>query len=99
MGMIRLAILNFKSGFKNYLSLVMSLAFTVLVFLDFQNILYSDAFEVLGTRNWDILCSGLLYGVFHLVFYQCFLDPQKEGDRNLCFHGTFQPENRKAVSD
>ena len=39
MGIIRLAVLNFKSGFKNYLSLVLSLAFTVLVFLNFQNIL------------------------------------------------------------
>ena len=61
MGIIRLAVLNFKSGFKNYLSLVLSLAFTVLVFLNFQNILCSDAFEELGTRNvlWCFL-SGIL---------------------------------------
>ena len=73
MGMIRLAILNFKSGFKNYLSLVMSLAFTVLVFLDFQNILYSDAFEVLGTRNWEyvkllIQTTSFVLGCFMVFF-------------------------------
>lgn len=56
--MTKLAFLNFKNSFKSYLSLIVSLAFTVLVFLNFQNILYSDAFEVLGAenkRNVDIL--------------------------------------------
>jgi putative ABC transport system permease protein len=51
MGMIKLAMQNFRNGFKNYLSLVISLAFTVLVLFNFQNIIYSHGFEVLGTRN------------------------------------------------
>lgn len=73
MGMIRLVILNFKSSFKNYLSLVLSLAFTVLVFLNFQNILYSDAFEVLGTRNREyikilIQTTSFVLGCFMVFF-------------------------------
>lgn len=51
MGMMRLALLNFRNGCKNYLSLIVSLAFTVLVLFNFQNIIYSGAFAVLGTRN------------------------------------------------
>lgn len=51
MRMMKLAYLNFKSSFKNYISLVISLAFTILIFLNFQNIIYSDAFDVLGSRN------------------------------------------------
>lgn len=55
MRMINLAFLNFKSSFKNYLSLVISLAFTILIFLNFQNLIYSDAFAVLGERNKDYI--------------------------------------------
>lgn len=51
MRMTRLAFLNFKSSFKSYLSLVISLAFTIMVFLNFQNIIYSDSFSVLGEKN------------------------------------------------
>lgn len=53
--MMNLAFLNFKNGFKNYLSLVISLAFTILVLFNFQNIIYSGAFEVLGTRNKEYI--------------------------------------------
>lgn len=51
MGMMRLALLNFRNGCKHYLSLIASLSFTVLVLFNFQNIIYSGAFAVLGTRN------------------------------------------------
>lgn len=53
MRMSRLALMNFRNSFRHYLSLVLSLAFTVLVFLNFQNILDSDAYEILGSRNQD----------------------------------------------
>lgn len=55
MRMMDLAFRNFKNGFKNYLSLVISLAFTILVLFNFQNIIYSGAFEVLGTRNKEYI--------------------------------------------
>ncbi len=55
MRMMKLAVMNFKGSFKGYLSLVISLAFTILIFLNFQNIIYSDAFAVLGTRNKEFV--------------------------------------------
>lgn len=53
MRMMKLALLNFKNSFKNYLSLIISLAFTILIFLNFQNIIYSDSLAVLGAHNKD----------------------------------------------
>ena len=53
--MIKLAFLNFKNSFKNYLALILSLAFRVLVLYNFQNLIDSQAFEVLGTRNRDYI--------------------------------------------
>lgn len=70
MRMTRLAFLNFKSSFKNYLSLVISLAFTILVFLNFQNIIYSDSFAVLGEKNAEYI--GILVKVISFVL-GCFM--------------------------
>lgn len=70
--MTKLAFLNFKNSFKSYLSLIVSLAFTVLVFLNFQNILYSDAFEVLGAenkRNVDILIQVISFVLGCFMFF------------------------------
>lgn len=55
MSMMKLAMQNFKSSLKNYLALIFSLAFTILVFLNFQYIVYSDAFETLGKQNADYI--------------------------------------------
>ena len=55
MRMMTLAFHNFKNSFRNYLSVILSLAFTILIFLNFQNILASDAFAVLGERNRDYI--------------------------------------------
>lgn len=55
MRMTKLAYMNFKSSFKSYLSLVISLAFTILVFFNFQNIIYSDTFATLGGMNKDYI--------------------------------------------
>ena len=70
MGMMGLVWQNFRSGFKNYLSLVLSLSFTVLVFFNFQNILYSDAFAVLGSRNREYI--GILIQMTSFVL-GCFM--------------------------
>lgn len=55
MRMTKLAYMNFKSSFKSYLSLIISLAFTILVFFNFQNIIYSDTFASLGGMNKDYI--------------------------------------------
>lgn len=51
MRMTKLAFLNFKGSFRNYLSLVLSLSFTLMIFLNFQNMICCDAFQELGERN------------------------------------------------
>jgi len=70
MKMIRLAFMNFKNSFKSYLSLVLSLAFTILVYLNFQNIIYSEAFAILGQRNKDYI--DMLVEIVSVVLV-CFM--------------------------
>lgn len=76
MKIVRLAFLNFKNSFKSYLSLILSLAFTILVFFNFQNIIHSDAFAILGQRNKDyidmliqICLTVLLCFLFFFLWY------------------------------
>ena len=70
MSMMRLAFLNFKNSFRNYLSLIVSLAFTILVFLNFQNLIYSNTFSVLGQRNKEYI--HILIQVISIVLI-CFM--------------------------
>ena len=51
MSMWKLAFKNFKESLKNYLSLMVSLAFTVLIFLNFQNVIDSGILDGLGKTN------------------------------------------------
>lgn len=51
MSMFRLAFMNFRNSFRSYLSLVLSLAFTILILFNFQNLIYSGPFAVLGEHN------------------------------------------------
>lgn len=73
MSMVKLAFQNFKSSFKNYLSLIISLAFTILIFLNFQNVIYSDTLQLLGesnARNIKIViqCITVVLSCFMLFF-------------------------------
>ncbi len=72
MSMMKLAIQNFKSSFKNYLALILSLAFTILIFLNFQNLVYSKAFAILGEQNknnTDILLQVLSFVLGCFMFF------------------------------
>lgn len=51
MRMFRLALINFRNSFKSYLSLVLSLSFTILILFNFQNMIDSETFSILGQRN------------------------------------------------
>ncbi len=73
MRMTKLAFLNFKNSVKNYLWLIVSLAFTVMVFLNFLNIMYSDALSSWGEHNKEyvdmiirVLC--FILGVFSFFY-------------------------------
>lgn len=73
MRMLRLAFMNFKNSFRSYLSLVLSLSFTILILFNFQNIIYSDVFVVLGQRNKDYIdmlvqTVSVVLGVFMFFF-------------------------------
>ena len=70
MSMIKLAIRNFKGSFHNYIALVLSLAFTILVLFNFQCLLSSDAFEMLGSRNKE--CIDILIRSISVVL-GCFM--------------------------
>ncbi len=87
MRMMKLALLNFRNGFRNYLSLVISLAFTMSVFLNFQNIIYSDALALLGERNKNnvdtivqVISVVLVCFMFFFIWYSTnvFLTRQKK---------------------
>ncbi len=55
MRMIKLAWKNFKREFSDYFSLILSLSFTILIFLNFQNLIFSEAFLQLGKHNQDYI--------------------------------------------
>jgi len=87
MRMVNLALLNFKNSFRNYLSLVISLAFTISIFLNFQNIIYSDSLALLGERNKDhvdtivqVISIVLVCFMFFFIWYSTnvFLTRQKK---------------------
>lgn len=72
MRMIRLAWNNFKGSTKSYFALVASLAFTVLVVLNFQNIRYSDTFSILNQRNkeeLDLAIKAVTFVLFCFIFF------------------------------
>lgn len=68
----KLAFWNFKSSLKSYLALIVSMAFTILVFLNFQNITYSNLFDVLGQHNKhyiDILIQTISFVLGCFMFF------------------------------
>lgn len=72
MNMFGLARQNMKHGFRNYSSLVLSLAFTIMIFFNFQNLIFSDMFIGLGQRNKDyieILVQALSFVMGCFLFF------------------------------
>lgn len=53
MSMMKLAFFNAKNSILHYRTLILSQAFSVLVLFNFQHILYSGSFAVLGSRNQE----------------------------------------------
>ena len=72
MKMMELAWMNMKSSIRSYLSLIVSLAFTSLIFYNFQNIIYAETFAVLGTQNKeyiDIIIQVILFVLGCFMFF------------------------------
>lgn len=72
MKITRLAFMNFRNGFKNYLALVISLAFTILVLFNFQNIIWSETFAALGEHNKEYINILIQTISFVLVCFMFF---------------------------
>lgn len=72
MSMLKLALINFKSSFKNYLALIISLSFTILILFNFQNIIYFKAFETLGKMNARNINSVVQVVTVVLVCFMLF---------------------------
>ena len=108
MKMIALAFRNFKSSAQSYLSLVISLSFTIAVYFNFQNMIYSNTFASLGSHNKefiDILIQTvsvvllLFFLLFYLVCDKCISCKTKERVWHLYFYGIDKSENWTALYD
>lgn len=51
MSIVRMAFRNFRANLRNYFSLIFSLAFTVLILLNFLNLIFTDAFVSMQEQN------------------------------------------------
>jgi putative ABC transport system permease protein len=73
MSLSSLAFSNFKRSVREYRALIISLAFSVFIFFNFQNILYSDSMEVLNSMKKDYIdmivkAACAVFGVFLFFF-------------------------------
>ena len=67
MSLFKLAYSNFKRSVKNYVALIISLSFSIFTFFNFQNIVFSNAMDVLKEKNSDL--SSFLSGMRQMFFY------------------------------
>lgn len=83
----KLAFHNFKKSFQNYFSMILSLAFTVLILFNFTNLIYTDTFQALGVKNKDyidiiirVISVVLLCFMFFFIWYatNVFLTKRKK---------------------
>ena len=84
MSMFKLAFMNFKNSMRNYLSLIFSLAFTVLVLYNFQNLISSGVLDRLGIHNAEYVEMILQIITFVLGCFMFFLS----GIRQMFFNKT-----------
>lgn len=73
MSLIQLAFSNFKRSLREYAALIISLAFSIFIFFNFQNIIYSDSMDVLNSMKKDYIdivvnASSVVFGVFLFFF-------------------------------
>lgn len=73
MSLIRLTMSNFKRNLRNYMSLVLALAFSVFIFFNFQCVLYSDSMKVLDNYKKEYIdlivrALSVVFGVFLFFF-------------------------------
>ena len=99
MSLFRLAMGNFKRSVREFGVLVLSLSFSVFIFFNFQNVIYSQAMDVLMEFRKDLIdiviqAASIVFAVFsfflYLVRHQCVFKSEEKRDRHLYFYGTGQ---------
>lgn len=85
MSMSKLAFLNFKNSFKNYLSLVISLVFSILVLFNYLNLIFSNTLDtIVDSENIQAVIGAVVFVLicfmFFFVWYACnvFLQKRKK---------------------
>ena len=87
MSLFKLAYSNFKRSVKNYVALIISLSFSIFTFFNFQNIVFSNAMDVLKEKNSDyiaiiiqVISIVLIIFVFFFIWYatNVFLSQRKK---------------------
>ncbi|MBU3878347.1 ABC transporter permease [Faecalicatena sp. AGMB00832] len=73
MTLIRLSFSNFKRSVHEYGALILALSFSIFIFFNFQNIIYSDSMDVLQSMNKDyidmvVMAASVVFGVFLFFF-------------------------------
>lgn len=96
MSLFKLAYSNFKRSVKNYVALVISLSFSIFIFFNFQNIVFSNAMDVLKEKNSDyitviieVISIVLVIFVFFFIWYatNVFLSQRKKDIGIFTFMG------------
>ena len=96
MSLLKLAYSNFKRSVRNYVSLIASLSFSIFIFFNFQNLVFSNAMDVLKERNSDyitiiieVISVVLVIFVFFFIWYatNVFLAQRKKDIGIFTFMG------------
>ena len=96
MSLFRLAVSNFKRSVREFGMLILSLSFSVFVFFNFQNVIYSQAMDVLMEFRKDLIdiviqAASVVFAVFLFFFIwyatNVFFESEEKRDRHLYFYG------------
>lgn len=96
MSLFKLAYSNFRRSIKNYLALIISLSFSIFTFFNFQNIVFSNAMDILKDKNSDyitiiiqVISIVLIIFVFFFIWYatNVFLSQRKKDIGIFTFMG------------
>ena len=96
MSLFKLAYSNFKRSVKNYVALIISLSFSIFTFFNFQNIVFSNAMDILKEKNSDyisiiiqVISIVLVIFVFFFIWYatNVFLAQRKKDIGIFTFMG------------
>ena len=93
MSLFKFSFSNFKRSVRNYGMLIVSLAFSVFIFFNFQNVLYSDSMDVLMDYKKDYIdmivkAASVVFAVFlfFFIWYASNVFFKSEEKRNRYLH-------------